>query len=99
MAKRKIAWLQKADIKLFDILNFYKVRNGNAVYSTKLYKKFIKELKLLDKHPELSITTDFETVKRLIVDNYILFYEIFPKTIYNHTVWDCRQNPDDLKIL
>ncbi|HRO75322.1 MAG TPA: type II toxin-antitoxin system RelE/ParE family toxin [Crocinitomicaceae bacterium] len=99
MAKRKIVWSRKAELKLFEILDFYKSRNGNSTYSKKLYKKFIKELLLLNAHPELGIPTEIEFVRGLIVDDFILFYEISSETIYVHTLWECRQNPDELKII
>lgn len=98
MAKRKIIWSQIANIKVFAILNFYSKRNKSNTYSTKLYKKFINELSLLDKHPELGIKTEFDSIRGLIVEDFILFYEITPENIYVHTIWDCRQNPNDFKI-
>jgi plasmid stabilization system protein ParE len=98
MAKRKIIWSHKANIKLFEILDFYAERNKSATYSKKLYKKFKKELSLLSRQPEIGINTDLESVRGLIVDEYILFYEATSDLIIVHTVWDCRQNPDDLKI-
>jgi plasmid stabilization system protein ParE len=98
MAKRKIIWSHRANIKLFEILDFYVERNKSATYSKKLYKKFKKELSLLLKQPEIGTATDIESVRGLIVEEYILFYEITLETIIVHTVWDCRQNPDDLRI-
>jgi plasmid stabilization system protein ParE len=98
MGKRKIVWSQRANRKLFEILDFYAKRNKSTTYSKKLYKKFNKELLLLIKQPEIGIVTDLNNVRGLIVDEYILFYEISSEIIIVHTVWDCRQNPDDLKI-
>lgn len=98
MAKLKIVWSQRASIKLFEILDFYTNRNKSTTYSTKLYKKFIKELSLLSKQPDLGRATDFESVRGLIIEEFILFYEITKDQIIVHTVWDCRQNPEDLKI-
>jgi hypothetical protein len=98
MAKQKIVWSQKANIKLFGILDFYSNRNKSKSYSTKLYKKFIKELNLLHKEPDLGKATDFESVRGLIVEEFILFYEITKDRIIVHTIWDCRQNPEDLRI-
>jgi plasmid stabilization system protein ParE len=98
MAKRTIGWSQRANIKLFEILDFYTERNKSKTYSRKLYEKFRKEASLLLKQPEIGIKTDYESVRGLIVDEYILFYEITPDRIIIHTVWDCRQNPDDLII-
>jgi hypothetical protein len=96
MAKRKIVWSHSANIKLFQILDFYAQRNGNKTYSIKLYKKFVKELKLLKKQPEIAILTDLDSVRGLVVDEFILFYEINEPTIIVLTVWDSRQNPDNL---
>ncbi|MFO7969433.1 MAG: type II toxin-antitoxin system RelE/ParE family toxin [Candidatus Izemoplasmatales bacterium] len=98
MVKRKIVWSHRANIKLFEILDFYAERNKSEAYSKKLYKKFKKELSLLIKQPEIGTKTDMESVRGLIVDEFILFYEVTAEMIIVHTVWDCRQNPDDLKI-
>jgi hypothetical protein len=98
MAQRKIVWSHRANIKLFKILEFYAERNQSTKYSKKLYKKFTKELTLLLKQPDIGIITEIEEVRGLIVDEYILFYEVKTDLIVVHTVWDCRQNPDDLII-
>ncbi len=98
MAKRKIAWSQSANIRLFQILDFYAQRNGNKTYSIKLFKKFKKELTLLKKQPEIGILTEHESIRGLIVEDFILFYEITDNTIIVLTVWDCRQNPDNLNL-
>lgn len=98
MAKRKIIWSHRAKIKLFEILDFFAGRNGNTFYSKKLFSRFSKELNLLKKQPEIGVITDLEGVRGLIVGDYILYYEITPESIVIHTVWDVRQNPEDLKI-
>ncbi|PKP14969.1 MAG: hypothetical protein CVU07_12170 [Bacteroidetes bacterium HGW-Bacteroidetes-23] len=99
MAQQTVVWSQKAQIKLFIIMEFYTVRNGSPAYATKLYAKFKKALKTLFKQPEIGISTDFENIRGLVVDEYILFYESTKHKITVHTLWDCRQNPEDLKIL
>jgi plasmid stabilization system protein ParE len=98
MAKRTIVWSHRANIKLFEILDFYAERNKSKTYSKKLYKKLNKEVSLLLKQPETGIKTDYESIRGLIVNEYILFYEITPTTIIIHTIWDSRQNPNDLII-
>jgi len=98
MAKRKIVWSHRAKIKLYQILEFYIERNKSSSYSKKLYLKVRKEASLLVKHPEIGIKTEFDSVRGLIVENYILFYEYSPELIIIHSVWDCRQNPDHLTI-
>ena len=98
MVKRKIIWSNKAKIKLFEILDYYTARNKSTTYSKKLYEKFTEELNFLKQQPEIGIKTDYEGVRGLILEDYILFYETYPDKIIVHTVWDCRQNPDSLKI-
>jgi plasmid stabilization system protein ParE len=98
MAKRKIVWSHRARIKLFMILEFYSERNKSNTYSKKLYTKFNKELSLLLKQPEIGIKTELEAVRGLIVEEFILFYEVTTEMIIIHTLWDSRQNPSDLRI-
>ncbi|MFC2137763.1 type II toxin-antitoxin system RelE/ParE family toxin [Bacteroidota bacterium] len=98
MVKRKIIWSNRAKIKLYKILEFYIERNKSKSYSIKLYNKFNKELKLLLKHPDVGIKTEIDTVRGLIIDEFILYYEIENDNIIIHMVWDCRQNPEDLII-
>jgi len=98
MGKRKIVWTGKARIKLFEILEFYAHRNKSKTYSVKLYNRFQKKLAILVKQPEIGIKTEIESVRGLIIDNYIFFYEFDKERIIIHTLWDCSQNPDDLRI-
>ena len=98
MAKRKVIWSHRARIKLFMILEFYTERNKSKTYSKKLYTKFNKELLLLLKQPEIGIKTEIAAVRGLIVDEFVLFYEVKTEMIIVHTLWDSRQNPSDLRI-
>jgi plasmid stabilization system protein ParE len=98
MAKRKIVWSHRARMRLLEILEYFAVRNGNKIYSEKLYRLFSKELKLLLKHPDLGIKTEIVSVRGLIVGDYILYYEETTDAIIVHTLWDSRQDPDKLKV-
>lgn len=98
MGKRKIIWSDRAKKKLFEILEFYEQRNNSKTFSIKLYQRFKKELSLLSKHSDIGIKTEIESVRGLIVGDFILFYEPDKEKIMVHTIWDCRQNPDDLTI-
>jgi len=98
MGRRKIIWSDRAKQKLFEILEFYEQRNQSITYSIKLYQRFKKELSVLPKYPDIGIKTEIESVRGLIVDDFMLFYEPDKEKIIVHTIWDCRQNPDDLKI-
>lgn len=37
MAEIKIEWSYEAEIDLFEIMEFYSIRNGNSIYSEKIY--------------------------------------------------------------
>ena len=98
MVKKRIIWSHRARIKLYEILEYYANRNKSKTYSAKLYKKFNKELKLLLNQPNLGAKTEIESVRGLIVGDYIIYYEDTTENVIVHTLWDCRQNPDDLLI-
>ena len=95
MAKRKIVWSNRAKIRLYAILDFYIVRNNSKVYSIKLQKLISKEVNLLLKQPDLGLKTSEDSTRGLIIENYIVYYEITDDKIIIHTIWDSRQNPDN----
>jgi len=95
MAKRKIVWSNRAKIRLYAILDFYIVRNKSKVYSIKLQKLISKEVNLLLKQPDLGLKTSEDSTRGLIIENYIVYYEIIDDKIIIHTIWDSRQNPDN----
>ena len=95
MAKRKIVWSNRAKTRLYAILDFYIVRNKSKTYSIKLQKLISKEVNLLLKQPDLGLKTSEDTTRGLIIENYIVYYEISGDKIIIHTIWDSRQNPDN----
>jgi plasmid stabilization system protein ParE len=95
MAQRKIIWSKRTTIKLYSILEFYILRHKSKTYSTKLYTKINKEIKLLQNNPELGIKTTEETIRGLIVESYIIYYQVTENEIIIHTIWDSRQNPEN----
>ena len=94
MAKFKITWSVEARKDLLNILEFFIERNGNAVYSRKLFKQINTTTKLILKNPAIGVQTDFETVRTLIMNNYQIIYEVFENQILIIMLWDCRQNPE-----
>jgi plasmid stabilization system protein ParE len=94
MAKRKIVWSDRAKKRLYGILEFYIERNKSKSYSIKLFKLLNKEVKLLLKYPDLGLKTSEESVRGLIIDTFIVYYEVTEDKIIIHTIWDCRQDPD-----
>lgn len=99
MGKRKITWSHRAKIKLFQILEFHAERNQSKSYSLKLNKEIKKHLSQIQKYPEIGIKSEIESVRGLVFENFIIFYEIESDQIIVHTIWDCRQNPESLKLI
>ena len=98
MVKRKIIWSNRAQIKLYGILEFYIERNKSKVYSKKLYRILYKELKILLKHPGLGIKTDFDNVYCIIIGDYMIYYELVNEGVFVHAIRDCRQDPHDRQL-
>lgn len=95
MAKYKIVWSADARRDLFNILEFYLVRNGSAAYSVKLNKRIRKAVSLLKSNLYLGTTTHLEYIRMVTIGDYQIVYEAKEPTIVIHMVWDCRRNPDD----
>ncbi|OFX36664.1 MAG: hypothetical protein A2X05_18965 [Bacteroidetes bacterium GWE2_41_25] len=98
MVKRKIEWSSQSKADLSNILEFFYIRNGSKTYSNKLNSKLRKAIRLLSKHPLIGIQSDVENIRAIIEGDYAIFYQIVEGTIRIITIWDCRQNPDNLTI-
>lgn len=94
----KVNWSPLAQKKRKNILGYWKSRNGNNSYSIKLNSLFKEAAKQLSKFPYIGRLSDIEGVRIKIVRDYLLFYEVTDSTIEILTVWDSRQDPDELEI-
>ena len=92
--RKKVIWSDKARQDLVEILHFYNQRNGNVRYSSRLFKKMLKDISLLSAHAFLGKQTDHENVRVLISWDYLIFYENHPDTICITNVWDSRRKPE-----
>ena len=99
MVQREIIWTRVSELQLQEILEFFTQRNKNSTYSRKLYNKLKKEVLIASKNPGIGIKTKLENIRGLIIEDYIIFYEILETRILILKVWDCRQNPEILKSL
>jgi plasmid stabilization system protein ParE len=95
----KIIWSDVAVNTLDRILMFYADRNGSDIYSKKLYQKILKDIRLLSRVPLLGISASIKNVRGLIIDDFIVYYEIKGKYILILTIWDCSKNPNENKYV
>jgi len=97
MAK-KISWTPRALLDRLEILEYWSNRNKSKVYSKKLYELFASNIKLVAKNPELGKTTEFPSVRVIIVTNYLIYYNIGDNDIEILTIWDTRRDPKKFKL-
>lgn len=98
MAKKKIVWASNAKTQLLEILEYFIIRNKSNSYSIKLHKIFKSQIALLVTKPEIGKKSSIDNVRGLIIEDYIVFYEINDKHIVILSIWDCRQNPNKLNL-
>lgn len=94
----KIIWSPLAQQKRREILTYWKDRNSSTIYSKKLNSLFIEATKQLSKFPYIGKASDIEGVRIKIVRDYLLFYSISETSVEILTIWDSRQNPNDLAL-
>jgi plasmid stabilization system protein ParE len=87
MAKSKIVWSNRAKKRLYGILELLIERNNSKTYSNKLHRLIFKEVKLLLKHPDLGLKTTEDSIRGLILENYVIYYGIINENIMIQTIW------------
>lgn len=91
---RKVIWSRKAHSDRLKIFEYWNNRNGNKIYSRKLFYLFKSATDLIKQYPNIGLTTDLKNVRSKLVKDYQIFYrEIDPKTIFILTIWDTRMDP------
>jgi len=94
---RQIIWTEKAQKARIEIFTYWNNRNKSFVYSKKLNELIKLSLQIISKHPLIGKLSDKENVRVKVLRDYLIIYEITLKEIIVLTIWDCRQNPEDLK--
>ncbi len=92
MAKKSIIWSSRANEELRDILEFFVKRNGNNKYALKLLEQTEEYLEVLTENEHLGRLTSNKKTRVLVMDVYLIFYEINRDTINILSFWDNRQN-------
>lgn len=95
MAKQ-IVWSIKARSDQLDIFEYWKNRNKSTIYPRKLFKLFEAAIEELAAEPIPRRSTEFEGVLVKIVRNYKIFFKETEDAIFIITIWDTRQNPENL---
>lgn len=94
----KIIWSLLAQKDRKNILEYWVERNNSKRYSKKLNELFKASIKLISIYPEIGRKTDFPNIRRKVVKDYEIFYEVTTETINILRIWDDRQEPKRLKL-
>lgn len=97
MAKRKVIWLQNAEVQMLDIMDYYYFRNKSMTYSLSLHKQIKSKLQSLDFRNTLPQKTSIENLFYFTHKHISVFFCIEDETVIIHIIWDDRRNPEKLK--
>ena len=98
MARKQVRWTLKAINDKIAIYEYWNDRNKSTAFSLKLEKLLNHAANLLCQYPTLGTQTNYKDVRVKIIRDYKLFYKISNGYIVILTVWDSRQNPENLNI-
>lgn len=97
MAKT-IIWTLRAQSDRKNILNYWIQRNRSSAYSKKLNQLFKEAVRVISLYPKIGKPTDDSLARVKVARDYLIFYEESEDAVLVLTIWDNRQNPDNLKI-
>ncbi|MBZ0244038.1 MAG: type II toxin-antitoxin system RelE/ParE family toxin [Bacteroidales bacterium] len=94
MVRKTIIWSERASSEFREILEFYTKRNGNASYSFKVLTKTNDLLEVLASSEFIGRPTKNKKTRVVVMDVYLIFYEIHKNRIEILSFWDNRRNPE-----
>ena len=95
MARKTVIWSNRADSELKSTLTFYNLRNGNTKYSFKLLGEVKQVTDALSENEFIGRLSEDKRTRVIVMNVYLIFYEIFEHEIHILSFWDNRQNPEN----
>ena len=96
---KRVIWTLSAKQEKKEILTYWRKRNKSNAYPKKLNKLLKLAIQSLATSTFPRNNTDDENVSVKIVKDYMIFFEEDVSNIYILCLWDCRQDPNQLKNL
>lgn len=96
MAKQ-VVWSFRAQSDRKEILDYWRQRNKSNSYSKKLDELFKESVRIIKDFPQIGKPTDDINTRIKIVKGYLIIYEETETQILILTIWDSRQDPEELK--
>jgi len=91
MAKQ-IVWVVKAKNELISILRNWFNRKKSKTFSIKLNKLFEEQIKLVSEFPNISRKTDIKNVRVIVIQKYLVYFEIQGNILYILSIRHGRRN-------
>lgn len=98
MVRREIKWSQNALQDKLTILDYWNNKNGNSDYSKKIDSALRNIISVLGSFENLGKKLAGESIRYLVKNDFIIYYEKFPSHIEILHIWDSRRNPADIKL-
>jgi len=93
MAPKTVVWSEPANFELTEILEYYLNRIGNSTYSLKILSKTDHLIRLVKKNEFVGRLTRKGITRIIVLDVFLIFYEIHKNQVEILSFWDNRQNP------
>lgn len=93
MAQRTIIWSDHATSELKNVLTFYNSRNGDNKYSLRLLSQVGQIMDALSENEFMGRLSKDKRTRVIVMNVYLIFYEIIGPEIHILSFWDNRQNP------
>ncbi|MDR1436641.1 MAG: type II toxin-antitoxin system RelE/ParE family toxin [Candidatus Symbiothrix sp.] len=97
-----IKWTNKASLRLQSIHDYYQeVSNGKVAKN--IIKEILNATKILSKYPQIAAVEPYlnnspQVYRSLVVKpDYKIIYFIDGENIVIATIWNCRQNPENMR--
>lgn len=98
MVAKEIVWSDLAKLQFKTVLEFYYFRNENANYSLKLVDEVEDLLKTLSKSEFIGRLTSNKVTRVIVMNVYLIAYEINYNRIEIVSFWDNRQDSSNKKV-
>ena len=100
---RQIIWTISVQTERREILEYWVKRNKSKIFSKKLNKLIITNLREIGKNPLIGRKTDIADVRVKIIRDYLIFNEITPKSIRMRKIYldenDRKKNEKKAEVM
>lgn len=97
-----IVWSQRARNDLEAVFNYYVLKS--PVAAVKLHNAILDDIQLLTRHPNMAPIEPLLEGEKYLFRSLVtksglhkIIYFVDKESIFIYRIWNCRQNPKDLK--